>query len=140
MIVRDTMETDVETIYLDASVAEAARRMMEADVGSLVVTKEDGDLVGIVTVKDLTVGCLGPGHRPWECMVYRHMSFPLVTVGPDAGLEEALEVMLANGVRHLPVVDGHQLVGLIGLTDVLKAMHAHGDTTLTPLSQVYKSA
>lgn len=139
MIVRDVMETDVETIYLDGSVLEATRQMLEAGVGSLVVTKEDGDVVGIVTGKDLAVGCIGAGHRPWECLVFRHMSFPVITVTPDADVREALRLMTANDIRHLPVMEGQKLVGLTCLSDIVRALHLRPEESLVGTNGSYEA-
>lgn len=116
LAVADVMSSPVETVPLDRSVAEVARRLRAAGVGSLVVC-EGEDPVGIVTEADL-VGVLARDGDADGLRVREVMSTELVTVGPDAALEEAARLLAANGVRRLPVRDGDELVGIVTTTDL----------------------
>ena len=84
MQLKEVMKTEVITAGRDETVTNAARRMREANIGCLVIV--DGDsLVGIVTDRDLLIGCLGAGHNPSERQVSDYMSSPVITESPGHG-------------------------------------------------------
>ncbi len=124
MLVRDIMQRQVQTIELDATVADAIDKMGKAQVDSLVVLKGQ-KLVGILTGEDLALRCLGEGHRAWECLLFRHMSMPVVTAPPDMDIVDAAGLMLQKQVRHLPVVASEQVVGIIAMSDIVRAILAN---------------
>ena len=113
--VHEVMVDDVVTVGQGETASAAAVRLEEHDVGSLVV--ENGEPVGIVTEKDV-VGVLAAGEDPSAVTVSDFMSEPLVTVEPEAGLEEASSLLRKNDIQHLPVVDDGELVGIVTSTDL----------------------
>ncbi|MFB6195137.1 MAG: CBS domain-containing protein [Haloplanus sp.] len=117
MLVRDVMVTDVVTCGPDTSLRTAGRRMLDADVGSVVVV-DDGVPVGIVTETDaLRAGVLTD--RPFDGVAIREVaSGPLVTVAPETTVRKAVDRMKDEGVKRLPVVDDGDLVGIVTRTDV----------------------
>lgn len=102
------------------SARDAARRMAERAVGTLVVVDEIGRPLGIVTDRDLMVRCLAEAADPKRTRVGQVMSGPVAWIHQDAPVEAALEEMARLRVRRLAVVDGRErLVGLLALDDLL---------------------
>ena len=121
MKIRDVMTDRVATIGSDQTIIAAAARMRELDVGSLVV-KRRGEVEGIITTWDLTARCLGAGHDPHECVVFRHMSSPVHTGHPDTDILEAAHTMSERGVTRLPVVEDGELIGIVSFSNMSRAM------------------
>jgi CBS domain-containing protein len=118
--VRDIMSTDLVTVGPSATVAEAATLMGERHVGSALVVEGDS-LVGIFTERDIVRALSQDFAAPRE-PVSSWMTRDPVTIHPDATVEEALDRMLAGGFRHLPVVDGDRLVGVVSMRDVSRVV------------------
>ena len=114
--VRDVMSTPVEVIRDSASIREAAKRMIEEGIGSLIVVNDEGEALGIVTERDI-VRAVAEG-VDLDSPVSGLMSEELLTVEPTTSVLKALEMMKAHGVRHLPVVEGDEIIGLISLRDL----------------------
>ncbi|EMA00724.1 CBS domain-containing protein [Haloarcula vallismortis] len=114
--VREIMRTPVETISPDAPVIEAARRLRDEDIGSLVV-ESDGDCVGIITESDVVAVAAVEGDTR-ALSVSDVMAETLVTVTPDADIETAVERLRTNNVKKLPVVEDGELVGIVTTTDI----------------------
>ena len=114
--VGDVMNRDLITVDPATTVAEAATVMGGKHVGSALVM-EDGRLSGIFTERDI-VRALGEHFDAAGHPVSHWMTTNPKTVGSDAPTEQALEMMLSGGFRHLPVVDGDQVVGMLSLRDV----------------------
>jgi CBS domain-containing protein len=107
------------TADVDEPLAGAADRMRWYAVGALPVY-ERHQLVGIVTERDL-VGAVADGVDPATTPVRARMTSELVTVAPDDDLAAAARLMAEQGVRHLPVVQGHRLVGMLSIRDLVGA-------------------
>ena len=100
------------------SLAAAADLMKRNNVGSIVITERNCP-VGIVTDRDLALGCLVHGFRP-EDHVQTVMACPVSTIREDEGIMDATQLMMAEGVRRLPVVDERKcLVGIVTFDDLL---------------------
>ncbi|MDA1189481.1 MAG: CBS domain-containing protein [Chloroflexi bacterium] len=121
MNVQDIMSPTVATTSEETSITDAAKIMMEQNVGCLVVM-EAGSVYGIITDRDITAGCVAEGHDPRKCKVMKHMSSPVVTIGPGTDLIEASRLMAAKRINRVPVVNLTKLVGIISIADVAKAM------------------
>ncbi len=122
IVVREIMTTPVEVIDADASIREAAKRMSEKGIGSLVVVK-DGNVVGIVTERDL-VRAIGEG-VDLDAPVSTIMTEDVYAITPETSVLKALEMMRMHGVRHLPVVtENEDLVGIVSLRDLAFAVAA----------------
>jgi CBS domain-containing protein len=114
--VSEIMTNAAVTDRPEDTLAEAARKMWKQQTGSLLVM--DGEhLVGIVTERDVLKAVAGGGSLP-DTHVSEVMSKDLVTVGPGTSLREAAKVMADRWIRHLPVVDGDKLVGIISQRDL----------------------
>ena len=121
MDVSQVMESNFSTVGLEETVAQAAQQMSEAGTGCLIVV--DGEVpAGIITERDMVLGCLIDGHVSWECQVFRHMSIITEYAYPETGIGEALILMLDDQISFLPVVDEDRLVGLITSDRASRAM------------------
>jgi len=116
MRVADLMITPPVTVSPEATARRAARRMDDEAVGCVLVT-EDGNLRGIVTDRDLVLRALAAGAEP-DIPVSELMSAPAVTVDVTDDIEAAYRAFRRSGVRRLPVLDGHRLVGLLAVDDL----------------------
>jgi len=117
MKVRDVYTKGLIPATSDDTVLEAAVTMEEHEVGCLPVFRSD-DLVGILTERDL-VHALADGAHPETTTIGEYMSLEPVTVGIDADLHDAATEMLNAGVRHLPVIDAGEVVGMVSIRDVI---------------------
>ena len=110
---------DVLTVDADASVLEAVELMVEKNVGSLLVT-EHGDIRGIVTERDYLRRVTLEGRTETETRVGEIMSSPLVVVTPEATIDECMAVMTDRRIRHIPVVEEGDVIGLVSIGDLVK--------------------
>ena len=111
----------------EATVAAAAKVMLDADVGSLPVRGEDGSLTAMVTDRDIVMRCVAQGRDPQECKVAEIVEEGVLFVDVSDPVGLALRIMAAGQVRRLPVFDGSKLVGVVSQADVARSA-AH-DTT-----------
>jgi CBS domain-containing protein len=119
--VRDTMTANPLSIETSASVVEAARLMRQEHIGSLPVVK-GGQLVGMITDRDLALRVVAESADPQSVTVGEVASHDTVTAQPDQDLDEALRLMAHHQVRRLPVAEGGRLVGILAQADI-----AHGE-------------
>jgi CBS domain-containing protein len=109
---------DVLEIDAGSSVLEAVERMVENNVGSLLVT-EDGEVAGIVTERDYLRRVTLEG-RTEEAPVREIMSSPLVVATLETTVDECMAMMTDRRIRHIPVVDNEKVVGLVSIGDLVK--------------------
>jgi CBS domain-containing protein len=118
MLVSEIMNRSVETIEPGAPLQAAAARMRSCGIGVLPVT-EEGQLVGIITDRDITVRATALGKDPKSTRVADAMTSTVITCREDAPLSEAERLMEEKAVRRLVVLDAwHQLAGLISIDDL----------------------
>jgi len=110
---------DVYRIDADETVLEAARRMVEANVGSLLVTVE-GEVVGVVTERDYLRRVAVEGRTGTDTFVREIMSSPLIVVTPQTAIDECMALMTDRRIRHLPVTDGGEVIGMVSIGDLVK--------------------
>ena len=110
---------DVLRIDAGASVLEAVRQMIEANIGSLLVTK-DGETAGIVTERDYLRRVAHEGPTGEEVTVEEIMSSPLIVVTPETSIDECMALMTDRRIRHVPVVEGNDVVGMVSIGDLVK--------------------
>ena len=117
MRVSELMQREVWQTFPEESLADAAIRMRDHCVGSLAVI--DGDeLVGILTERDL-LWAMADGAAPHATRVSTYLSTPAVVVAPDTEVRAAGRLMVKHDVRHLPVVGGSELLGMVSARDLL---------------------
>lgn len=110
---------DVIRIGGDATVFDAVKAMVEANVGALLVT--DGEeIVGIFTERDYLRRIAVEGRRSRTTLVSEVMSAPVICVTPETGIEESMALMTDRRIRHAPVTDGGKLVGMVSIGDLVK--------------------
>jgi CBS domain-containing protein len=119
MKVSDLQQHELFTAQAEESLEGAADRMSWHEVGALPVL-EGQHLVGIITERDLTAA-LAEGADPVTTPVSDYMTPAPEVLRPDSELVEAAHLMLELGIRHLPVVRGGHLVGVLSMRDVLDA-------------------
>jgi CBS domain-containing protein len=110
---------DVLQIDAEATVLDAVKTMVEAGVGSLLVT-EGGEIKGIFTERDYLRRMTLEGRDDKETSVRDVMSSPLVVVTPQNTIDECMAMMTDRRIRHLPVVDGGDVVGIVSIGDIVK--------------------
>jgi CBS domain-containing protein len=114
--VRSHMTRDLLTVEAGLPVVAAVQRMAERNVGAVLVL-EDGRLAGIMTERDV-LRALASGLRD-DAVVGDHMTAHPDTIAPDDTTEHAVVLMIHGGYRHLPVVDGDELVGVLSIRDLV---------------------
>jgi CBS domain-containing protein len=119
---REIMTPDVTCVGEKETLADAARKMAELGVGALPICGEDNRLKGVVTDRDIVVKAVAAGRDPAECSVSELAQGKPVTIGADDDASEILRTMGTHQVRRLPVIDDHQLVGIVALADVARAV------------------
>ncbi len=119
---REIMTPDVTCVGEKESLADAAQKMAELDVGALPICGEDNRLRGMLTDRDIVVKAIARGREAASVMAGDLAQGKPVTIGADDGADEILRTMAEHKVRRLPVIDGHQLVGMVALADVAKAL------------------
>jgi CBS domain-containing protein len=117
---RDVMTPDPVILEASATVADAARRMRERDVGDVLV-QHDGELCGIVTDRDLVVRCIAEAQDPRTQTLEHLCSQDLATLAADASVDDAVELMRTRAIRRLPIVDAGTPLGIVSLGDLAKA-------------------
>jgi CBS domain-containing protein len=111
--------SEVLEIDADASVFDAVKAMVDANVGSLLVT-EGGDIVGIVTERDYLRRVTLEGRTDKDTAVREIMSTPLVVATPETTIDECMAIMTDRRIRHVPVIDEGSVVGVVSIGDLVK--------------------
>jgi CBS domain-containing protein len=137
MEIREVMTASVVTADPATPVREVAALMRERNVGSVVLVR-DGEPVGIVTDRDLTVSVLADG-RSGEDHAIDHATTPVVTGAPDMQLAAACELLVQHGIRRLPIVEDGRLGGIVTLDD-LAARTGDAELVAKLASQVTRAA
>lgn len=117
---REIMTGGVECARTTDTLADVATKMRDLDVGALPICGDDDRLAGMITDRDIVVRCVAEGHDPSSDRVEAFAGDKPVTIGADDDIDEILRTMKQYGVRRLPVIDGHDLVGIVSLADVAK--------------------
>ena len=126
--VKDIMKKNVITIDEAESIQDAAQKMVTANVGCVIVTKNNNP-VGIVTERDFVTKVAAEG-RPLFTEVSEVMSLPLTTVDPDETVWDAAEIMRTKGIHKLPVQEGTKIVGIVTTTDLVKLCSYGSDSQM----------
>jgi CBS domain-containing protein len=122
--IRDVLRekgTTVRSIGPDETVYEAIRQMAEHGIGALLVV-ENNNPVGLLSERDYSRKVILRGLRSRETTVRTIMSSPLLTISPDASVQHGLQMMTEKFIRHIPVVDGSGVIGMVSIGDLVKAV------------------
>lgn len=112
---------EVFTVAPEATVQEALERMAEKRISSLPVT-EGGALVGILSERDYIRKAVTRRIAPWDLQVRELMTRDVITVTRQDSIETCMELMTSRRIRHLPVVEGQRLVGMLSISDIVRAL------------------
>jgi CBS domain-containing protein len=116
---RDIMTPECNCIGESDTVLDAAERLAELDVGAMPICGQDNRLKGMVTDRDIVVKVIAEGKNPASTPVSELATQDeVVTIGADDSIDEVLRTMTEHKVRRLPVIDGHECVGIISQADV----------------------
>jgi CBS domain-containing protein len=112
----DLMATDVLAVSPETTIADAARRMVARETGAAVVLEED-TLVGVISERDLMRAI--PDACSPETPVSERMSRHVLTAAPGTSVPEAMAIMIEGRFRHLPVVEGGRVLGIVSMRDLM---------------------
>jgi CBS domain-containing protein len=117
----DIVKPNFIVVAPEDTLGEVAEKMSARNVGAVLV-KDFGRLIGILTERDMLRAMAARVHTS-DARVRQWMTDDPITVAPDMGLEEAELIMVEHGFRHLPVIDGSEILGIISLRRVTAARH-----------------
>ena len=117
---RDIMTPDAQCVGENDTVLDAAKRLAELGVGAMPICGEDDRLKGMLTDRDIVVKVLAQGKDPGSTTAGELGEGKPVTIGADDSATEALHTMAEHQVRRLPVIDGHDLIGMVSQADVAR--------------------
>ena len=134
-MVRQLIERKGRTLYSvepEDPVLEAIRQMAERHVGALLVMR-GSELQGIISERDYARKVILHGRSSAETPVWQIMSAPVITVTPSQTVQDCMHLMTERRVRHLPVVEGGQVVGMVSIGDLVKAVIEEQQQTIEQL-------
>src|SRR4051812_44253185 len=117
---REVMTGGAECVGENDTIEEVAKRLAELDVGAMPICGEDNRLKGMVTDRDIVVKVVAQGKDPSTTKVSELAEGKPVTIGADDSIDEAPHTMADHKVRRLPVIDGHDLIGIVSQADLAK--------------------
>ena len=119
MLVKEVMNRNVKTVRPEDTVMSAAQTMNQYHIGSLVVVSGPGEVVGILTERDILTDVVATGKSGDKVNVSEIMTPNIITISPDRTLEEAADIMTENKIKKLPVVYNGRLLGIVSATDLI---------------------
>lgn len=125
-LVKEAMRKDVLTIAGEAPLIDAAKAMVEKNVGSIIVL-EKAKPIGIITEKDFVIKVVSKGLNPKKLRVKEIMTKEMVSVDPDTDLYEAVKLMKEHGIRRMPVIKDEILYGFIGPRELAESFTPYID-------------
>jgi CBS domain-containing protein len=117
---REVMTGGAECINENDTIADAAKRLAELDVGAMPICGDDNRLKGMLTDRDIVVKVIAQGKDVNSTKAGELGQGKPVTIGADDSVEEALHTMADHKVRRLPVIDGHDLIGIVSQADLAR--------------------
>ncbi len=117
---RDVMASEIRYVYASDTIAEAAKRILNEGIGSIIVLSLDKEPIGIVTKRDIIRAVVFEKLDPFKNSVEKIMTSPLVTVDADTDLEIVIDTMFKYNISHLPVREGNRIIGIISDYDLME--------------------
>jgi CBS domain-containing protein len=128
----NTKGRTIWSIDPDATIYDAIAMMAEKSVGALLVCS-GGKLKGIISERDYARKVILQGKSSKDTLVHEIMTSPCITVQPDYTIDDCMRIITDRRVRHLPVLDGDELVGMISIGDLVRTIIAHQAETIDHL-------
>lgn len=128
---------DIWSITPDASVYEAVKLMADKAIGALLVL-ESGKLVGIISERDCTRKVILKERAPKDTLVREIMTPDVISVRPDHSVEECMALVTAKRIRHLPVLAGDRLLGIVSIGDLVKGIISEREFMIQQLENYIK--
>lgn len=133
MRVREVMKEDVKTINENATVKEAAQEMKTNKIGGLLVMDSNEDVIGIITERDILEKVAVEDILSKDVKIKQIMTKKVITIDPDAFIEDAADLMNKNKIKKLPVLWQNKVVGIITATELIAAEN----TIIEKLSNIF---
>jgi len=114
------MTGDAKCVQADDTIRAAAEALAQSGVGAMPICGDDNRLKGMLTDRDITIDVVAAGKDPDSTKVSELADGKPVTIGADDPVEEALRTMKDHKVRRLPVIDGHDLIGIVSQADIAR--------------------
>jgi len=136
MIVASILNTkgrDVYSVGAEMSVRDAARFLCEQGVGAAIVLNGHGGPAGVFSERDVLIAVAEQGGRALSRTVAELMTADVLTCTPEDTVDQVMSIMTDNRVRHLPVVAGSVVVGVVSIGDVVKSRIAEAETEASAL-------
>ncbi|MBZ0156787.1 MAG: CBS domain-containing protein [Alphaproteobacteria bacterium] len=127
MLARQIMQKNLVTVPFKSSVQEAAAKMKEHNVGSVLVLEDGAKLKGMITDRDIAIEVVANNKDPRLTCVCDVMSQDIITAEADVDIDSAMRIMNRARVMRLPLMENGKLVGIISLADLAVAMKEHID-------------
>ena len=127
MKVKDILKdkgTEVATIGVENTIYDAVKKLVEKNIGSLLVQDEKGNIAGIVTERDILKECKQRFQLLNETKVKDVMTKKLIVASPDDDVDYVENIMTENRIRHLPIISGQKLEGIISIGDLVNVQRA----------------
>ena len=119
MNIQQVMTRDPRVCQASVPVSDAARLMLEEDVGEIPVVDMDLHVVGVITDRDIVVRCVAAGINPQNMTVESCMTAPALTITEDASLEDCAHLMAGQQIRRVPIVDADGAIcGIVAQADI----------------------
>jgi CBS domain-containing protein len=130
----NTKGHDVWYVSPQAAVFDALKLMAEKDIGALLVL-ENENLVGIISERDYARKVILKGKNSMDTLVKDIMTSEVITIQADQTIDSCMELMTNHHIRHLPVYEGNQLIGIISIGDVVKAIISQQEYLIEQMEQ-----
>ena len=126
---RQVMTGGTECVGENDTLVEAAQKLAHFDVDGLPICGEDNRIKGFLTSHGIVTRAIALGKDPKKTRVKEFAYGKPITIGADDTIEDALKTMTDHNVRRLPVIDGHDLIGVLHITDVVDDITAHSSSS-----------
>lgn len=119
---REIMTPTAECIGEKDTITQAAQKLRDLEVGAMPICGEDNRLKGMLTDRDIVLGCVAKGGNPDTMTAGEFGEEKPVTIGADDSIDDAVQTMKQHKVRRLPVIDGAGLIGMVAQADIARSI------------------